>query len=428
MTRGVTTLTYRASVPGAASPSDVTVPRQVAAAVSRFRDPGLALTLLVLGEYELWSGLTYEGAPVWPGPDLVSAVAVVLLTLPLAWRRRHPDLVCGTVLTGLLVLSAAVGAGEATTAFLLFIVASYTAAAYARRPVPLLVLAIAAGAVHQARNPHVHGLGDVVWAAGMLAIAWLIGYAVRRRQLQIGSLEYAAEEADRTHRERVEAATRAERAAIARELHDVIAHSVAVIVIQAQAGARALPGEVERARQVLDTIEDNARAAMVELRQLLTLLSDGEVDAGVQPLASVRRVDDLVSTFRGVGLRVRCQVDGALPGLDPTADLAAYRVVQEALTNALRHAPGTTVEVRLRQERGRLRITVCDSGPGPAREAPAPVSVDGSGRGLIGMRERLTLAGGELLHAGPDGPGFLVEAVLPCHEQEQPHAAQVELA
>jgi signal transduction histidine kinase len=384
--------------------------------LARSRDLALALALCAGGEYELFAHVTYGGTAVWPGPTPANAVLIPLLTLPLVARRRWPTAVCLWVFAALAVSSAALGGGEATTTFLLFIAATFTAAAHARWRSVSAVVALAAGTVHEVRDRQVHGFGDVVWALGMLVIAWLLGTALRARVQRIGALESQAAEAERRHAEQVAAATAAERAAIARELHDIVAHAVSVIVIQAQAGTRALPHDLELVAGILDQIETSGRAALAELRGLLTLLADQDAPVDVAPTASLAQLDHLLDGARASGLDIDLDVERPLPPLSAVAELAAYRVVQEALTNTLRHAPGATARVRLRRRGGQLEIHAEDDGARDGLRVPS--AAEGFGRGLIGMRERLALAGGRLVHAGRAGTGFRVHAVVPVEERD----------
>lgn len=383
------------------------MPGRVASEWSRWRDLALALALCGMGQFELWSGSTYDGVRVWPGGSrALYTVLIIALTLPLAWRRRWPDAVCGFVFLLLAVSCAVLGGGEATTEFLLFVVTAFTATAYSRWPTVQAAAALIAGTIHELRDPQVHGFGDAVWSLGMLVIAWLLGWAVRTRQQRIGALESAARDAERVRAEQVASATAAERAEIARELHDIVAHAVTVIVIQAQAGERALPHDTALAGEVLATIETSARSALVELRRLLTVLTDSGEPA-LQPLASLSRLPDLIATFRAAGLAVSCDLPDALPPLSPAADLTAYRIVQQALTNTLHHAQ--QAQVALRRDADRLDILIEDHrAPGQAR-----TERHGAGRGLIGMRERLALIGGRLLEAERTGDGFRVHATIP---------------
>lgn len=357
----------------------------------------------------------YSGGPVWPGAQGVNAVAIPVLTIPMAWRRRRPLVICLSVLATIAVTSAILGGGEATTEFLLLIAVVFSGAAYTDQPTVVATAALVAGLVHEARDPAVHNLGDAVWALGMLVIAFLLGRAVHTRQHRIGTLQHEAQEREKLHAEQVAAATAAERAAIARELHDIVAHAVSVVVIQSQAGARALPEKPELARQIFDTIEGSARTALTDLRRLLTLLSDGGTDqpeSARQPAGSLNQLGELIATFRGTDLDVRLNAPSQLPVLAPAAELAAFRVVQEALTNAVRYARGSSVDVELSTDGGELAIRVRDAGGVQTHGAL------GTGRGLIGMEQRLRLVGGRLLRAGPQDDGFLVHATIPIAVNE----------
>jgi len=368
-------------------------------------NPLLAGALCALGYVELLAPARYQGDPVWPGPVAANVAVVAGVTLPLAWRRRFPTAAPAVALVVLGVASAVLGGGEATTTFLVFIVATFTVVAHGRFPAAGAVGVVVVGAVHEVRDPHVHGVGDVVWAFGIVVVAALIGLAVRTRQLRIGDLETQAERAEREHSEQVMAALAAERAAIARELHDMVSHLVAVIVIQAQAGARALPADVEHAAEALATIEQSGRSALTELRQLLTVLSDEETHQ--VPLASLERLGELADGCRSAGLEIALEVN-QVPPLSPLCDATAYRVIQEALTNTIRHAPGARTRVAVAELDGLVDIVVEDSGGGRGAGA-------GAGRGLIGMRERVALAGGAVT-AGPSDGGWRVHAELPLDQ------------
>jgi signal transduction histidine kinase len=261
----------------------------------------------------------------------------------------------------------------------------------------------------------VHGIGDAVWALGMLAIAFLIGRAVRTRHVRIDALQEEAAEREARHLQQVAAATAAERAAIARELHDIVAHAVSVVVIQAQAGARALPDRPHVAAETLTSLEESARSALVDLRRLLTVLGDDSNGRGAGPLGSLGQLAELARTFTGTGIDVTMRVPDSLPHLTPAAELAAYRVVQEALTNAARHARGSRVEVTLELDGDTLDLRIINSSG-----TPAPVVAGlGAGRGLIGMRQRLDLVGGRLISAEPYDDGYQVHACIPVDANAQ---------
>ena len=194
-----------------------------------------------------------------------------------------------------------------------------------------------------------------------------------------------------------------ERARIARELHDVVAHSVSTIAIQADTARLATPGMPPEGAEKLEAIGDTARDAMTEMRRILGVLRSEAGEREPQP--GLDGLGDLLEAARGAGTPVRLVLEGRVAPLAPGVELTAYRLVQEALTNARRHAPGASVEVELHYDADALRLRVRDDGPGP--------SGDGTGLGLIGMHERVATVGGTLTVGPADGGGFLVEARLP---------------
>jgi signal transduction histidine kinase len=234
----------------------------------------------------------------------------------------------------------------------------------------------------------------VVMLAVMLLVRRVLGDRERRVQLAERERDLAAREA-----------VVAERARIARELHDVVAHSVSVMVVQAQAGPR-LPDE-ERVRDAFGSIETTGREALVELRRLLGVLRGGEEHAATAPQPGLASIEALVEQVREAGLRVDLRVEGEPAALPPGIDLSAYRIVQEALTNALKHAGRAEAEVIVRYETAAVELEILDNGIGPHTR------VNGSGHGLVGMRERVALYGGLLEAGSRNGHGFAVRARLP---------------
>ena len=379
---------------------------------SAWRDVALAVVLCGLGELELFGRELYNGKPVWPGPVGLNAVLIVMLTAPFVWRRRAPLTAVLVTFTVLTVSTLALGGSEAATTFIVLIAAVFSGAAYSRHLIIVIAAGLIASVAHGLNDPSSEGLADLTWTYGLVAISVLVGRAVWARQHRIGSLETDAASADERHARQIEAATAAERASIARELHDIVSHAVSVIVIQSQVAARALPRDTAVVADSLTAIETSARSAMGELRQLLTLLTaDGET-ASVAPAASLSQLGTLIDQCRATGLRVDADIDTALAPLPPMADLAAYRVIQEALTNTMRHAPGATAHIRVQRTGDMLELLAHDNG---VQGATAPSS-PGSGRGLIGMRERLSLVGGRLVDAAYDGAGFRVHALVPIHD------------
>ncbi|WP_207939478.1 sensor histidine kinase [Actinomadura darangshiensis] len=259
--------------------------------------------------------------------------------------------------------------------------------------------------------------GFAVTGLAAFATVWVV--LVRRRILRRRA-ERAALVASRRQFETtlLEHTARGERARIARELHDVVAHHISMISVQAETARLAVPGMPDEGAERLLAIGDTARTALTEMRRLLGVLRE---DAGPEPdrrpQPGLRQLLDLIDETRETGATgVRLIVRGDVAALDPGLELAAYRIVQEALTNARRHAPGAAVDVEIDYTPDALRISVRDNGPGP-RAASAGAGGGSAGHGLLGMRERAAAAGGDL-RAGP-GPlsGFLVEAVFPLEEE-----------
>jgi signal transduction histidine kinase len=354
---------------------------------SSYSDAVVAGALLALAQFELWHGETYQGDPVFPGPRLVNALVVIpLIAIPLAFRRRLPSVSFVVVMGSVAVASLALGGDEATAFFLAALVSVYSASANGTDPRLVLPVALAAIAVHEARDPHERSTGSVIWALGFVVLAWLFGLAVRGRHLRIVSLET---DQDRRARE----AVTAERARVARELHDVVAHAVSVVVVQAQAAQRLVGRDDDGARESLVSIEDTARQALAEMRRLLGLLRETEGAAGLAPQPGLGELEQLARHVSAAGLPVSIDVEGDPTPLPPGIELSAYRVVQEGLTNALKHAAAERATVRVRYASRELEVEVTDDGSGHGRST-------GGGHGLAGMRERVALYGG-VLESGP---------------------------
>ena len=208
----------------------------------------------------------------------------------------------------------------------------------------------------------------------------------------------------------LEHVARGERAAIARELHDVVAHHISMIAVQAETARVSTPGMPAAGARRLSAIGDTARAALTEMRRLLGVLREdaGADTPALEPQPGLEQLNELLDAARDASVSgARLILSGAPVALDPGVELAAYRIVQEALTNARRHAPGAGVDVELHYAERALSVRIRDTGPGPSEHAPA------GGHGLSGMRERAAAVGGELRTGPAAGGGFLVEATLP---------------
>ena len=328
--------------------------------------------------------------------------AAALTSLPLALRRVYPIGVWLTIVLAILLLQHET---VPPVAFGTAVFAAYSAVVHSRYRnlaiVAVTVVTLAVTATFADTLPRFPGRLSALFAI-VPAVAAGVGIRELRRRLNDSTarLSHAAEEREAATRQAIEA----ERARIAGELHDVVTHTVSVMLVQAGAARTVLassPGEAEKA---LLAVEASGRAAMAELRSLLGLLAPADDDAVLRPQPGLGELDVLIGRVSAAGLPVELQVSGTPRPLPAGADLAAYRVVQEALTNVLRHAAGAATCVMV-QWSERLVVTISDSGRGAASSPP--------GRGLLGLRERLSLYGGEL-EAGPrPGGGWQVRAVMP---------------
>ncbi|MEU4473167.1 histidine kinase [Micromonospora sp. NPDC023888] len=243
----------------------------------------------------------------------------------------------------------------------------------------------------------------------LLVAAFAVGDAMRSRRAHLTAVEQRTADLTREERQRAALAVAAERARITRELHDVVAHGISVMVVQAQGASAALDRHPDRAATALQHVITTGRASLAEMRRLLAAgRSDPAGDARLTPLPGLGALPELIVQLRSTGMRIDMHVDGVPAAVPPAVDLSAYRIMQEALTNTLKHAgPGAGAVLRLAFEPGRLRMEVTDDGTGMTDGA------DGRGNGLRGIAERVAMLGGELETGAADGVGFRLCATLP---------------
>jgi signal transduction histidine kinase len=246
-----------------------------------------------------------------------------------------------------------------------------------------------------------------------VGLAWLAGWTLRRRRAQWAELHARAERLEREREEEARRAVTEERLRIARELHDVIAHSMSVIAVQSAVGNHVIDSQPAEARQALAAIEATSRSALTEMRRLLGVLrQEGEPRGSLTPAPGLADLATLVSQVQDAGLKVWINVDGQRGPVPPGIDLSAYRIVQEALTNVIKHSGSSSANVTISYRPDSVTVEVTD----PGAEAPAarvPAQRTGSGHGIIGIRERVAVFGGEFTAGpGPDG-GFRVRACFP---------------
>ncbi|MCH0540726.1 sensor histidine kinase [Streptomyces sp. MUM 203J] len=357
-----------------------------------------------------------------PGSYTAAVVIALLLCLVVALRRRAPErMLLLTVALGLAQLLLDVGVNPADFAMLVII---YTVAAHdGPRWASRLALAggVAASPLAALRWPmtDMSLFGQVAFAVVMtvpFVLAWVLGDSLRTRRAYLAQLEERAARLEREREAQAKVAVAAERARIARELHDVVAHNVSVMVVQADGAAYVLDAAPDQARQALETISSTGRQALAEMRRLLGILRTGEHEEAGEyvPQPDVQQIEDLVEQVRSSGMPVDFRIEGAPRPLPSGVELTAYRIVQEALTNTRKHGgPDVGASVRLTYFDDGLGLLVEDDGRGAPQDMYEDGGADGRGHGLIGMRERVGMVGGTL-DAGPrPGGGFRISALLP---------------
>jgi signal transduction histidine kinase len=371
----------------------------------RLVDGLLALLLALLGVGSLSRG---RDAALTQLPFMVAMIIAVV------FRRRNP--------VAAFAVAVAAGAGQIAVSHtptgtdLAIPVLLYTLAAYRPRPVSLAGLAVSLadsfiGVFVWTNRLDVYGklLAALVVFCATALVAWVLGDSMRYRRGYYAALEERAARLEREAEAQAQIATAAERARIARELHDVIAHHVSVMVVQADGAGYALETSPERARQALAAISATGRQALTEMRRLLGLLRSGDTQVQLAPQPGLGQLRELVAQARAAGMSVSLTQEGAPRPLPEGAELAAYRVVQESLTNTRKHAgPAAAAAVTLRYAEVGLVVQVSDDGRG------AGAAADGTGHGLAGMRERVEMYGGTMT-AGPlPRGGYQVTARIPA--------------
>lgn len=360
------------------------------------RDVALTVLLVAVVVAELVGDATQS-----PGVHLAYAVVTILGLLV---RRTHPLVCVGVVAAGLTTQSLLFESPEATGVLLAVIVAGFSLAAYSstRDTVTGTVLLCMAVATAIATDPSDSASNVAPTLLLFVALPVGLGLTVRRRHRDLETLRLESLARDEQAAEAVEA----ERRRIARELHDVVSHAVTLVAVQAEAGQAVIERDPEAARRSLEAIGDASREALVELDRMLHVLRDPEREQ-VTREAGLERIPALVEGARSAGLAVEVTSEGPSSALHPETEACAFRVVQEGLTNALRHAPGSRVRIRLAHSDAGLDVAVVSTG---RRRAS---SYGGSGRGLVGLRERVVSLGGALETLAEENGDFTLRVSLP---------------
>jgi signal transduction histidine kinase len=382
--------------------------------VKRFaRRHGLDLVIVVAAVAAVVEALLRSDDPHAPraAPVVAAAVAGLLLVLPLLARRRSPFLapawlwLLGAALSfldGRLVVSwNSVYAAGMLSAFL---IGSLRDERQGR--IGLAILSGSAAII--ILNDPAHSLNEVLLVPATFALAWLGGLAQRERAEQALRAEERALHAEREREVTARIAVAEERARIARELHDIVAHAVSVMVLQVGAVRHRMADDFSEDVEALRGVEETGRSALGEMRRMLGALRHGDDGPELAPQPGLGRLDVLLQEIRRAGLPVELHIDGEPFGLPVAIDLSAYRIVQEGLTNALKHAHASEAHVHIGYAADELRIQVSDDGDG----AGDPIG-RGLGHGLVGVRERVKLYGGQMTAGTANGGGFRLTTSLP---------------
>jgi signal transduction histidine kinase len=331
------------------------------------------------------------------------------MVMPLFARRRFPFI----ALTGYWLLAATVTFVDGrlipfmTSVFVLGMVVSFLLGNLRDAMQARIGLAVVlAGAAIVVYNVPGHPANQLVFIPILFGICWLAGFVARERAEKAEAAEVRASQAERDRETAMRIAVAEERARIARELHDIVAHAVSVMVLQVGAVRHKLPEPLGDARKALRGVEQAGRGALSEMRHLLDAMREDGEDLELGPQPGLDRLDSLLQDVDRAGLPVRLQVEGDPVRLSGGIDISAYRIVQEGLTNALKHARASRAEVALQYAGDELRIEVRDNGHG--------AMMSGSrGHGLVGIRERVKLYGGDMTTGTTNGGGFTLTARLP---------------
>jgi signal transduction histidine kinase len=353
-----------------------------------------------------------------PQVTVLTWVLAFVIVVPILTHRRFPGASVAVCLT-----AVAVSAGRYVAyAFVAMFVLMFDIALHSRTRVAVTALVASAVLIPVSIDLRQNGVGFfgiyVQSELGML-VAWLAGRNLRLRRARWAELQARAEGLEREREEQARRAVTEERLRIARELHDVIAHSMSVIAVQSAVGNHVMDTQPAEARQALAAIEATSRSALTEMRRLLGVLrQEGEPRGSLTPAPGLADLTSLVGQVQDAGLRVWINIDGQRRPVPQGIDLSAYRIIQEALTNVIKHAATSSADVTISYRPDSVTVEITDQGrqiPGTP-QAPVPAAKNGSGHGIIGMRERVAVFGGEFAAGPAPGGGFRVRACFPIAE------------
>jgi signal transduction histidine kinase len=386
--------------------------------VTRIRDLArtywLEVPIVLLAVDGIVEVIVRRDAPDAPRTTLWFTVpALAVMVVPLFARRRFPfasPLVFWLIAAAVTFVDGRLVAFTTSTIVLGMAVAFLLGHLHngARARIGLVIVLVAEVII--VHNIPGHPASQLVFIPILFGICWVAGFALRERAEEAAAALHRASEAERDREVATQIAVSEERARIARELHDIVAHAVSVMVLQVGAVRHKLRDTRGEDREVLMGVEQTGRAALAEMRRLLAMMRRDSDDVELMPQPGLDGLDSLVTRIERTGLPVRVRIDGEPFPLPRGIDLSAYRIVQEGLTNTVKHAAASHAEVTVRYAPDEIRIDVCDDGQGAD-------SSDGLGHGLIGVRERVNLYGGEMSAGTLNGRGFVLSTRLPVAQE-----------
>jgi signal transduction histidine kinase len=361
------------------------------------------VVLVVLGQIEVWS----TTLDLHPRP--LAAAVLLAMTGALVWRRRHPLATAAVVFGGLLAVSLGWDLMDNfVSPFGALLVAIYSIGAYSSFRTAVGVYGALTAFILSGWFLDNKPIGDLLWVASIVTGVWAAGRGVALRQQRVTALADHAVALEHERDAKARAAVAEERVRIARELHDVVAHGISVIVLQARGGRKVLDPRESEAREAFEEIETTAQQALTEMRRLLGMLRRQDEELALGPQPSLTNLDTLAASVRDAGLPVEVVVKGSLERVPPAIDLSAYRLVQEGLTNALKHAGPAHARVFVSCSGKEVEVEVTDDGRGVNGNGMST-----GGHGLTGMRERVAMLGGQIEIGPRTAGGFALRARLP---------------
>ena len=361
-------------------------------------DLGIALLLTLITQISIWQ------LNVFPGPKILNSIFALLSTISLLWRRIYPLEVLALVVIALSAQSLFLGSTESAATMLPLMFAIYSAASHGKSALWIASLGLSGIVLFELKDPHAKTLGDHLFSPILVLVVYMFGRLIYLQRKRTSQAEIQAELIKQNHETIVADSISRERTRIARELHDVIAHGISVMALQAGAAESVIDHEPQAAKDSLKIVRETGRSVVGEMSSLVSLLRDDK-SGTVDPIVNLQSLEFLIDQMRGVGLQIDFVNELKGEYLPSTIEHAIFRVVQESLTNAVKHALNSPTTVGILEENGWVDIEIFS-------KHIANVTESSGGKGLVGMRERIHFVSGTF-EAGPFQGGWKVLARIP---------------